>query len=327
MMILLITLSTAPMLTWSRISNMCLLLERVMTATDFWNFFALHFALCVVNYAHVSDAWQLDVDHLFGNTFFRNKMSRNWFFTLHRCLQADISQVTSWFNQSAAKYWIPSTRVCVDDQLDKFFGHDQVTYIPKKMARTGIPSWEIVDQHFYCYHLLWHSTIPKQPKDEFATRLRRKLLNELPQNSEVYIDAGILGSFETALELGERGHNFLISCAANRPHWLCHKNKRLLRFLQSFSTTSIKDLLTAAKLLQFFSIIATDRLDCGSISCSQSFVQCFSMQAFCGSTTHRTSWVGHNTISFLLLFAQHALLHATSIPHPPKNLFVITVSE
>ncbi len=186
---------------------------------DFWNFISLYFAFALINFSIFSDAWKNDPFDLLGNDFFRNTMSRDWFFTIHRCLQADITDVTRWFNEFSNEHWRAGSRLCIDDQLDKFFGYGTgVKYIPTKMARTGVLSWEIVDERLFCKQLFWDNSLPKGP--QLGRALLDILLPTLHEHHEIYIDAGLLGSYETALSLMNRGHKFLISCAANRPTWL-----------------------------------------------------------------------------------------------------------
>ncbi len=194
---------------------------REIDQTDIWNFFSLYMALALVNYARIADAWVTDSD-LLGNEFFRSTMSRNKFFTIHRCLQADIDTLTNSFNHSSACYWNLGSRIGIDDQLDKFFGHGKTKYVPKKMARTGIASWEVVDQSLYCYYLIWESTVSADTTraSPFAQTLLNCILPVLPGRHEIYIDAGTLGGIDTAVALQKKGHKFLISCAANCPQWL-----------------------------------------------------------------------------------------------------------
>ena len=195
------------------------------TADDFWNFFSLYFSLTIVNYQQIADAWVREADpsdNLLGNDFYRNTMSRDWFFTIHRCLQASIPDVTNWFNTTSARIWCLGTRICFDDQLDKFLGYGGgAKHVPKKQARNGVASWEITDSKHFCGYILWESMFPDT--DATALNVMQMLLSRLDHKKQqhiIYIDAGLLGGYSTANQIVQAKHRFLMSCTANRSSWI-----------------------------------------------------------------------------------------------------------
>lgn len=195
---------------------------RTVSKDDVDNFLALYFALCLVNYSRIRDAWSEDSSGLFGNKFFSETMSRNRFQTLYRCLGSDIGVLLEEFNNRSHHYWKLGTNLCFDDQLERYLGYGSIKYIPTKACKMGIACWQIVDSSLYCYHVVWEEDVAQSlPRGVLlGDQLARLLSSQLEDKHEVYIDAGPLGSWETAMELRRRGHHFIISCATNRPSWI-----------------------------------------------------------------------------------------------------------
>lgn len=195
-----------------------------ITISDLYGFFAVYFAFCLVNYRHIRDAWTMDPEHLLGNDFIASVMSRDRFETIYRCIGSSSKDITSQFNVAAKMEWHLGSSVCFDDQLERYLGNGAIKYIPTKACRMGIASWQVVDSKTYCWHAVWEDDFSDSKKrgEPVGEQLVRALTATLSRNRRFFIviDAGPMGSFDTAEHLLKHHHHFIISCAANRPSWL-----------------------------------------------------------------------------------------------------------
>lgn len=199
---------------------------RDTTRGELRNFFTCLLALSIVDYKAFPLAWQKDDEHgLLGNPFLQSTMSYTRFRTLYRCVNADVIAWTAHFNETNAREWILGQHVCFDDDVDRFKGRpgtEGVKYVPKKEAKRGIASWRIADQHCHCYYLLWEAEFAASGAGPLGPRIMDVFLQQLRHlpHRTIYLDAGVLGSWESTEQLLAAKHSFIISHAANRPAWL-----------------------------------------------------------------------------------------------------------
>jgi hypothetical protein len=190
------------------------------------SFFVCLLAFSVVDYATVKLAWlRNDPIGLFGNAFLRNTMCYTRFKTLFRCICADVAAWTAHFNQKNQVEWRLGADVCFDDYVDRFMGRpgaEGVKYNPHKEAKRGIGSWRIADRLRFCYYLLWEAEFAASGQGPLGVRIMTEFLSQLQRapHRTIYLDAGVLGEWESVEKLLEHGHSFIISHASNRPSWL-----------------------------------------------------------------------------------------------------------
>jgi hypothetical protein len=203
------------------------------------SFICVYLSLGLVNYNSYYSAFQnpKNTNGLLGNTFVRNEISFSKFQLINEYLNFDINTVLNLFNNTSKKYWNLTENVCIDDQLYLYEGRTKErVHLEKKADQTGILFWEIVDEKKYTYHMEPVSSLKikygirnsrSAPKKSISQFFSEELINQLPNQPYcVVIDAGTLGSFETAKYLSEKNFKFIVSTSKNRPSWLWERNQK-----------------------------------------------------------------------------------------------------
>jgi len=122
---------------------------------------------------------------------------------------------------TSQRLYIPSYMLAADDQLEKWKGRGKhKRKIQRKADKTGLLSWELVDEHGYCIVFKLEHVMSQEHKAQKLTEPKnqyylRQLLSGFDDCQHVIIiDEGTLGGYENAKHLQKLGHKFIMICTS-----------------------------------------------------------------------------------------------------------------
>lgn len=153
---------------------------------------------------------------------------------VHRYCHFDLDAIVDMHNTFATAARPLGPKLSIDDDVEKCFTavgsggvRGFICHNPRKADRTGVPSWQIVDEWKYCGHLEFGFQLKRKytgaaTDDPLNQWLLKYLLSRpcIQRHHFVYIDRGLLGSYETAMCLITEGHVPSVSCPVSRPEGL-----------------------------------------------------------------------------------------------------------
>jgi hypothetical protein len=149
----------------------------------------------------------------------KSTLSKYKFRLINRHLSAKLEFVRDYVNVTSQRYYSPTINVSADDQLQKWKGRGRYKRkIQRKADKTGLLSWELVDDYGYCVcskfeHVMaeqWESEGSTLPKNQYYLQ---QLLMSLDNNQHIVVcDQGVLGGFENAQYLLDKGFKFIMTC-------------------------------------------------------------------------------------------------------------------
>jgi hypothetical protein len=189
---------------------------KPVSNTELQTYFAVILAMSVAPSPSFPDYWKTEHhgDNVLGNKFVRNRISRDRFLLIHRCLHFDLEWLMAELMKNSQSCWKPYRRVVIDETLVAFKGRCKWRVkMLRKPKQTGIKLWTVADSKGY----LWAWSLYKKRKEtSTATLLRMDSMLPQGQPHRVYADA-YFGSLQGAEKLSERNREFVLAVRKDRP--------------------------------------------------------------------------------------------------------------
>ena len=166
-----------------------------ITMQQLVNYWCLFFAMGIVRLSNKRWYWtqQDATDGLLGVKFFKETMGYRMWCAIDRCIQADLSTVSTMINRHIKILWTPFpglnvnysnslSDIAIDDDLDSWKGKGgRKKHINKKADGTGQANWKIVDSSRYCYHMFYEVDLVRSANDPpVAEFYLKELEKQLP---------------------------------------------------------------------------------------------------------------------------------------------------
>jgi len=197
----------------------------VPSKDELWLYFAVMFVTGVIQYPSMEDYWK--ITEFFNCPIIRQLLPRKRFWEISSSIHCDIKEKSSTLEKTMVanfkKYWTPGTAIAIDETLILFKGRFAGRqHMPCKPHSTGIKMFGCADSKGYLLSLWLYKGADKQERQAKPKDIVMDFTQEFSENKDkivFYMDS-YYGGLNLAIDLAEKGFQFVMTCKSDRPSFL-----------------------------------------------------------------------------------------------------------